>query len=1082
MAKTDYRQAYDAIERLEKKIANNKADVVLAGSLNEYRPHINEKLNVDIQTIPLFEEYAEYDRQINTMLDLEFEEILKQFGSEGKRSIDDIKTYHTLMHTLNSTMSRASDLTTVKVKDIDFTNGIIRVGSTKTDVAKIGLLLDYNNGELANMLKDLTKDMKPDDFVFKSSTGLPVATDDINRYIQDLARTTKGVDVANFGLLDVKDGLDWGDDYKTAISKTFRKHGSSLLALAEGDFMKFNVNMVDYSKNALGHLNENMQQWYSRIAGRIKMEQYRGSKNVILTQPHPRSKALIDQHILQAIKVSRSLQWLSNNNRFSGLLREEAKFGETPTTKKKKKQIKTEVKEDLSEYQQLKNRLKDRGTKAVSPNKIEQFMMPAGLSKEEQEDFILRKGRGEVDIASPLTDEPDPRLETATSPEELRKKQRIKNAVGRNVAVNKEKTKDLEFIGNVFNEESQIKAKQNIKLREATPTIVKNFINNEEFTGTTQYFNKISEKMDNIVNSVAQKTVLAEDILKLGDNVTSWENIGDLGEFFGKAGQVGDDVNSLAIKIPPKVANEFLQTVEYRSRLQRIAHNMVEESMHTLTPDKFKGNGLGTLEHVIDKLKISVGKFAEDYGVLDGTDDFTINQAYYVNSQDKPSNLKFLEDLTEALDDAGATVGKEAEYAPLKTHYFDDLITNNVDFFGELSDDTKKAFTIKKKGAENSLIRTVQLEPLYQAFYDEGIFNDLAFDKDGAKNTLVEYDRPLSERLGTVKNDGRPVLRNKDYGQVNRTNFVREDFDEILPNLNTKEVDGNIKSIGRIEHGTDRILPPGSFDVGGEVAESQRDTIMRTILNKKVVKGFGVITTLKMLGSNTAVGKTLAFGTNVLADIGMELAFANYDTLMLDFQGNALFDKVSGVAPEYSSGKTYKNLREIALNDPKLANEFLNVNLKEAGYDEPLEAEGYFERALSNVRYKVSDFFREITDAGIEGQRLRMARETGIDVGEDEGYQEYIQGRREEERETARPLAGRSLTETQEGFTQKVQDEIAGFESGYGYGSPEKAKQANPRGYMTGKRRYDDNIKIQEQMNNLDLSTNQEGEDNAVNG
>ena len=150
----------------------------------------------------------------------------------------------------------------------------------------------------------------------------------------------------------------------------------------------------------------------------------------------------------------------------------------------------------------------------------------------------------------------------------------------------------------------------------------------------------------------------------------------------------------------------------------------------------------------------------------------------------------------------------------------------------------------------------------------------------------------------------------------------------------------------------------------------------------------------------------------------------------------------------------------------------LNVNLKEAGYDEPLEAEGYFERALSNIRYKVSDFFREITDAGIEGQRLRMARETGIDVGEDEGYQEYIQGRREEEREAARPLAGRSLTETQEGFTQKLEDEITGFESGYGYGSQENMKSANPRGYRTKKQRYDENIKIQEQMNNLDLSTN----------
>ena len=290
------------------------------------------------------------------------------------------------MHTLNSTMSRASDLTTVKVKDIDFTNGIIRIGSTKTDVAKIGLLLDYNNGELANMLKDLTKDMKPDDFVFKSSTGLPVATDDINRYIQDLARTTKGVDVANFGLLDVKDGLDWGDDYKTAISKTFRKHGSSLLALAEGDFMKFNVNMVDYSKNALGHLNENMQQWYSRIAGRIKMEQYRGSKNVILTQPHPRSKALIDQHILQAVKVSRSLQWLSNNNRFSGLLREEAKFGETPTTKKKKRNL-------VASYDVVGNVLAesvDEESALMSKN-MGAALIEMGLPKDKK-DFIKEMG------------------------------------------------------------------------------------------------------------------------------------------------------------------------------------------------------------------------------------------------------------------------------------------------------------------------------------------------------------------------------------------------------------------------------------------------------------------------------------------------------------------------------------------------------------------------------------------------------------------------------------------------------------------------------------------------------------------
>ena len=111
-----------------------------------------------------------------------------------------------------------------------------------------------------------------------------------------------------------------------------------------------------------------------------------------------------------------------------------------------------------------------------------------------------------------------------------------------------------------------------------------------------------------------------------------------------------------------------------------------------------------------------------------------------------------------------------------------------------------------------------------------------------------------------------------------------------------------------------------------------------------------------------------------------------------------------------------------------------------------------------------------------------MARETGIDVGEDEGYQEYIQGRREEEREAARPLAGRSLTETQEGFTQKLEDEITGFESGYGYGSQEKMKSANPRGYRTKKQRYDENIKIQEQMNNLDLSTtNQKEKNDAVN-
>ena len=69
----------------------------------------------------------------------------------------------------------------------------------------------------------------------------------------------------------------------------------------------------------------------------------------------------------------------------------------------------------------------------------------------------------------------------------------------------------------------------------------------------------------------------------------------------------------------------------------------------------------------------------------------------------------------------------------------------------------------------NSLIRTIQLEPLFQAFKDTDLFNDIAYDKEGSKNMMIEYDKPLSERLagkdGTFKLAGRPAVRKKDYGR-----------------------------------------------------------------------------------------------------------------------------------------------------------------------------------------------------------------------------------------------------------------------------------------------------------------------------
>jgi len=1103
-SKTKHRQNLDAYKRFKNQKKRDSKFVPLETELARFENEVlNKPLNIQIGQIPLSTEYLEYDRQINTMLDLTPEQVLEQFQQLGTtRNLDEVKTYHTLNHLLFATHSRASDLQTLKVSDIDFENMELLMNTPKKDVGKVGILFDHNDNELVRMLKEQIQGKGPDDLVFSAVRGdnVPIATDDINKYIQDMARTTKGVDVSNFSMAETGtsvelDGIkyEWGDDYKTAISKTYRKHGGTMLALSDDYFRQLNISPAEYARDDLGHISGRMPEWYQKAATRIQLDYNRNDPNVIITEPHPRTRAMIERHLGHAQRGKDLESWNDKHIRLRTGIKEEAKFG-APKIEKVKKQVKKEIAEELSEYQQLKNRLEGEGPRTVSPARVESLIMPEGLSLEEQQQFLKDRASGKTNLQSPITD-PDPRLKVAADPEKVHAAKFLKDTKARNVASARLTNMDLNLIDNFFNEGSQMRAKYNIKLNDAVPQILNKFLDDYDFVNMSSYFDKMGANVSEIVKSAMDTPIPANDILLLGDNVTSWNNIGDLGEFFGEAARVGTDADTLAIKIPEKVAREFSEIIEYRSRVHQIAQNLIEAADHTLIPDKLQ-SGIGRLDHIVDRLEIGLGNYVQQ-----STNDVPVSS--YINTQKTPSRQQFVADLTEALQDARGKT--QAEYTSLKTHYFDELIDNNPDFFGPLADDTKKAYTTTKKFAENSLIRTIQLEPLFQAFKDTDLFNDLAYDKEGSKNMMIEYDKPLSERLagkdGTFKLDGRPAVRKKDYGTVTRSNLARIIFNEALPELTPVTISGKAYSVGYIPfvdidgNEIDDISMPNARDMTGEVVETLEDAKARRALNTRTVLNWGVVplTGIQFLMSNTAFGKAAAFGTNVLAEVGIELALANYDTLVLDAFGNPLFEKVSGIAPEYSTGKTTRNLRNLALNNPDQATQFLETDLAAEGFDEPLTSQGYFSRAITNAGAKVKDFFREMTDLSTQAGAVQAAQETGqYDMFLGEEFEKRLKERREEEREIARPLAGRSLTETQAGFEQGIQDEITGFESGYGYGSLEKMKSANPRGYRTGKQRYDKNIKIQENLNkakeqgidsqmNEILSTNQEGENDAVN-
>ena len=626
----------------------------------------------------------------------------------------------------------------------------------------------------------------------------------------------------------------------------------------------------------MGHRGTKIQSIYNKIAKVLQIKHAEGDLEVQTKRPHPRSVSMINAHIKQAQK-SRIIKLWNNSFESDRTAIKMYKTATNPTvkkeaTKKINKRI-NEVKNQLSEFDLLKKRLQGE----VSPNKIESLIMPIGLTEEEAKNWMKRKARGEIDLPSPITD-PDPRLAESSDLSKIKKARFISDPAGRSIALGAELKKDYELIGKFWDAGSEYKAKWSIDLPSAVPQILNKFLNEDDFINVNGYINAMAERTAAIANRAANVSLDINDLWRLTGDALSWDDAGDLNKFFGDIAKEGD----LGFKIPPKVAGDFIDVIEYRSRLNQLANNLVDSAYHTLLPNNLT-DGFTRLDYVIRELEKGLGKWVDTNG------DEAVSSIWgFTADQQGVSNKKFIQDLTESLYDLAAQQDNK-EYTPLREEYFDEVIDKNSEFFNALDDTVDTRYTVyqnlqdndpRKIAGKNSLKRAIYLEPLFQVFNQlgENVFNDEAYDVHGSKRIHSEYDRPFSERIEFKKN-GNPALRQKDFRIVNRPNFARELFNEYIPEIIIRDVNGKPLSAGVIEFvdnagDTPNIVPPDSVGASTQAMETKADAHYR-----RLARGIRTVVKTGVAIASVGPAKLWAFGVKAVVNVGPDvgLEYLLYD-------------------------------------------------------------------------------------------------------------------------------------------------------------------------------------------------------------
>ena len=915
MSKSDTRTALDWYKRSQR----NEKDLLLKETSDELGVKLK---NLDQSSFRFMDEFVElsetytgYSREIETLLNLSDEQSLQNLTKVGGTGYipEDIRKYKVMTEILYATGARAGDIENIRFKDLDFEKGEILLDFTKGNRKRVVPMGDYLKDILETYVRE--NQIKGSNPLFPAKVG-NISSASLGKFIKELAAGTPEINAKNFG--GDRTGIQFGEDYRLATSKSFRKHTATMLSVLDDAFVNMNISPTDYLRDVQGHEIVQMSANYNEAAVAMREQKANGTFVGDKLEVSDRLRSSLEAHFKFARKKFLYTHFYDKYLVNKDGLKRKANY-ETQDIKEARKNKKKKLEIEISEYDKLAARV-GRGSKgnAISQNMLEWNMMPAGLDYEGQVDWINSKSLGEVGLPSPVT-ESDPRLKDLASDDKRRKVSMMKSTA-RGVQTAKMNAQDFSVLEEYWKKGSDYKLIKEINIEDAVPQIYEHFFD-KEIVDIGNYRNSLDDDIfGKIINQTDPINIPAEDILRIPSNATTFDNAGDISKFFGNSAK---STSGLNIRVDPTVVSDVLNMLERKSRINQVAANLINAAEHTMTPDNFSSS-IGRLDYIIDQLQGGLKDWSSK------NPDVTPDVGF-VHNQFKVEQSDFVSELNSVFQDMRSSTG--VEYAPIRLDDFDEIIERHPDYFTPLEEGFAKKYTVGKPGAEKSMIKSIQLEPIFKALNEvtvdgQPIFDRIAWDAEGFSNSEEILNQPLSDRLEfnpkNIETNPTVAKRNKDYGFIIKTNMAQRLFNKYTPNNKIQKVGNEAFSAGVIEYKDSRgelvdTLKPNARYVSNEVVES-----VDNALSKRITKGI-----LSIIGIGSAViGKPVTASAKTVFALGKALApdtlieYAAFDegfseNLIQDQEGNTVFPDV--VLPESGVGRATHNPEQFISDMDKLS-------------------------------------------------------------------------------------------------------------------------------------------------------------------
>lgn len=952
------------------------------------------------------------------------EALIESLGglTKSRYTVDNVKTYAAMLEALYATGARVADIRSLRPKDIDFKNKTIRLDSlNKTNLQRIVPMSDY----LAKILKgrinetDLNKKSYANKYIF--------STDPRFGSKNNIIKTTevnRYLDaVINSGFNDIDPSffqeidLDTGDPIRK--SYLFRQGTASLLG---------NSNIQgkgEYISDVLGHTDGTMRAHYS---------------DRVLSWANMNPEALVDLDLgkreLSTFDAHWNFHQKSNivNSYYNDKLVDDKSrklLDKTPKTTTERTAAKK-----ISEFDAaLKERVYG------SSETFKQNVVPEGGASE---DFLRA-----LDTGAPLPETPvgtgAAAVEGGTTQAKRKKAKRVKPE-SRHFAIWRQQEKDTNAFRALLNKGSQSKVLVDLPmdLNTARQTIegVFNEIN------ASGYMNNIGNKIEEVVEGITGSTEIgyrkAADYLPFNHKgVPDWnKNQSLLNKIVPKTLQRTGADGAAAIRLDSGVLTELMEAIEYNNRVDTVAKKLIDQFDYLSTPADVADDYVGRTAYAVDRMSLGIDKYMDDFPNTKLDIAFSFKQG----TIDTPT---FMSDVANRLQG----VLLEQEYAPVNAQDIDNIINSNVgNAFEPLDDKTLASLSNKKS---NSLVNRIRIQPYIDALIETEVLDNVVYEAGEEFVEDVDFDKPFVDKL-KYKTDGNVKATQKDYTINLRTNFFNQDLKEAMPSniITIKDADGmDFTTRGPI---VDYV------DQNGKTPPTKVGRASDTFIDMTKQAG-------KKYGANAIKGALIVgFGilnkpVSLAAEVALEVGMTDPGKVGKDFEGKELYTD----QPEFYSGKAGE-VRDVL--DKISPEQVAMVTEQERLNPEPIENVTF----LDKTKEKGKELLRNVT-----GFLAPQAEFAALRRGDPQpGLADNI--RTDIDREEAEDIEAKDFVENvsreevanyvsdQEATLERRRKDAEGIMDEYG-GTIITDKIRNPR-----------LEKIQEEMTKLNLSTNQQGEENAT--